>query len=167
MSATCWSQTSLLLSQSQCNHQQLRKRKWLPSGQIRMCNWSYSNTGFLPELLYKHSVIIPYAYTTLWMSISARFSLSSVKLNRKSGMPTDIQIASLMRGKTLLGLLGIKYDSLEKMKGWHILNYGKFHNQNVSKDESRCINVTTISQLLNLKDNGTFPEVRQRFVCLF
>ncbi len=105
MSATCWSQTSLLLSQSQCNHQQLRKRKWLPSGQIRMCNRSYSNGGFLPEFLYQHAVIIPYAYFTWWSSIGAQFILSSVKLNRKSSMPHVIQIAKLMSGN-VTGLFG-------------------------------------------------------------
>lgn len=78
MSATCWSQTSLLLSQSQRNHQQLRKRKWLPSGKIRMCKTSYSKHRLSPPtplptncnyticLLYIMNVYLCTVHSIIW-----------------------------------------------------------------------------------------------------
>ena len=83
MSATCWSQTSLLLSQSQHNHQQLRKRKWLPSGQIRMCNTSYSNTRLsAPTPLPTHCNYTICLFYIMILHRCTQFILSSVKLNR-------------------------------------------------------------------------------------
>lgn len=42
-----------------------------PSGQIRMCNTSYPNTGVQTQLFYQHTVIIPYVYFISWQSIGA------------------------------------------------------------------------------------------------
>lgn len=119
MSATCWSQTSLLLSQSQHNHQQLRKRKWLPSGQIRICNTSYSNTRLsAPTPLPTHcnyTLCLFYIMILYWCT---QFILSSVKLNRTSSVPSDVQVAKPTRGRNNWVFFGQETLTVwEKMQG--------------------------------------------------
>lgn len=80
MSVTCWNQTSLLLSHSQRNHQQLKKRKWVPSGQIRMCNTSYSNTAFLPQILNQRcNYTICLFYIMIVYRCTAHFIICPIK----------------------------------------------------------------------------------------
>lgn len=95
---------------------------------------------------------------TLWALSASEFILSSGKLHEKSGMPNDIQVAKLMRGKT-------------------ILFFFLFQKQKSRGDISCITGSVVIKTSIKIKEDAfmcaqhhsywRMMMVRQHFICLF